>query len=175
MSDTLTRVGVEIADRIATLKPAVDETSRLESALTALLTVSAPSTAAPVKRVRLPQRSRKSIGATAIENKKLPTIYFRDKSPQRSRISRSIGTTSIKNKKLPAKRSNSKKAGRQLGSGKRREEVLNTLGKVKKGLTVNELAARLKIKPNYLYRVLYALNKEGKISQDDKSKKWTLR
>lgn len=54
-----------------------------------------------------------------------------------------------------------RKAGRPVGSGKRREEVIALLKKYKgSGLTPVELGAMIGVKPNYLYRILNALQAE---------------
>src|ERR1700733_4297748 len=57
--------------------------------------------------------------------------------------------------------------GRPRGSGRRAQEVLAHVHK-QPGITIAELAKRLKIKPNYLYRVLPQLEKDGKLRKRDK-------
>ena len=52
--------------------------------------------------------------------------------------------------------------GRPRGSGGRAREVLAHVHK-QPGVTIAELAKRMKIKPNYLYRVLPQLEKDGKL------------
>ena len=57
--------------------------------------------------------------------------------------------------------------GRPRGSGRRAQEVLAHVQK-QPGITIAELAKRMKIKPNYLYRVLPHLEKDGKLHKRDK-------
>jgi len=73
-----------------------------------------------------------------------------------------------------AKRSRPDKAGtpargrgRPRGTGGRGQEVLAHVHK-QPGITIAELAKRMKIKPNYLYRVLPTLEKDGKLHKRDK-------
>ena len=73
-----------------------------------------------------------------------------------------------------AKRSRTAKAsttargpGRPRGTGGRAQEVLAHVHK-QPGITIAELAKRMKIKPNYLYRVLPTLEKDGKLHKRDK-------
>jgi ribosomal protein S25 len=73
-----------------------------------------------------------------------------------------------------AKRSQAVKAtgtvrgrGRPRGTGSRAQEVLAHVHK-QPGVTIAELAKRMKIKPNYLYRVLPQLEKDGKLHKRDK-------
>jgi ribosomal protein S25 len=60
-----------------------------------------------------------------------------------------------------------RRRGRPRGSGGRAQEVLAHVHK-QPGVTVAELAKRMKIKPNYLYRVLPQLEKDGKLHKRDK-------
>jgi hypothetical protein len=73
-----------------------------------------------------------------------------------------------------AKRSRAAKAsttargpGRPRGTGGRAEEVLAHVHK-QPGITIAELSKLMKIKPNYLYRVLPHLEKDGKLHKRDK-------
>jgi ribosomal protein S25 len=73
-----------------------------------------------------------------------------------------------------AKRSHAVKAdgavsgrGRPRGTGSRAQDVLAHVHK-QPGVTVAELAKRMKIKPNYLYRILPQLEKDGKLHKRDK-------
>ena len=73
-----------------------------------------------------------------------------------------------------AKRSRAVKAsgtgrarGRPRGTGSRAQEVLAHVHK-QPGVTIAELATRMNIKPNYLYRVLPQLEKDGKLHKRDK-------
>jgi DeoR/GlpR family transcriptional regulator of sugar metabolism len=57
--------------------------------------------------------------------------------------------------------------GRPRGSGRRAQEVLGHVHK-QPGITIAELAERMKIKAKYLYRVLPQLEKDGKLRERDK-------
>ena len=57
--------------------------------------------------------------------------------------------------------------GRPAGSGARAQEALK-LVRAHPGITIGELAKRMKIKPNYLYRVLPGLEKAGHVKKRDK-------
>ena len=57
--------------------------------------------------------------------------------------------------------------GRPRGTGGRAEEVLAHVHK-QPGITIAEMAKRMKIKPNYLYRILPQLEKDGKLHKRDK-------
>jgi predicted Rossmann fold nucleotide-binding protein DprA/Smf involved in DNA uptake len=61
--------------------------------------------------------------------------------------------------------------GRPRGSGKRAQQALD-LVKDRPGITIPELAKAMKIQPNYLYRVLPGLEKDGKVKRKDKG--WQL-
>jgi ribosomal protein S25 len=57
--------------------------------------------------------------------------------------------------------------GRPRGTGRRAEQALK-LVHTHPGITLQEMAKRMKIKANYLYRVLPQLEKEGKVKKRDK-------
>ena len=61
----------------------------------------------------------------------------------------------------PAKK---RRAGRRKGSGTRAAEAL-TLVQGQPGITIPELAAKMGIKQNYLYRVLPGLEQEKKVTK----------
>jgi ribosomal protein S25 len=60
-----------------------------------------------------------------------------------------------------------RRRGRPRGTGARAQEALELVHR-HPGITIAELAKRMKIKPNYLYRVLPHLEKDGKITKRDK-------
>jgi hypothetical protein len=68
----------------------------------------------------------------------------------------------------PAKRGrppgSGRKAGRRKGSGTRAAEAL-AIVREQPGVTIPELAARMGIKQNYLYRVLPSLEQENKVAK----------
>jgi predicted Rossmann fold nucleotide-binding protein DprA/Smf involved in DNA uptake len=57
--------------------------------------------------------------------------------------------------------------GRPRGSGARAQEALKLVEK-HPGITMGELAKKMKIKANYLYRVLPQLEKAGKVRRHEK-------
>jgi hypothetical protein len=60
-----------------------------------------------------------------------------------------------------------RRRGRPRGSGKRAQQALDLVAK-QPGITIPELAKAMKIQPNYLYRVLPGLEKDGKVKKKDK-------
>ena len=60
-----------------------------------------------------------------------------------------------------------KRPGRPPGTGGRAQEALKLVHQ-HPGITIGELAKRMKIKANYLYRILPQLQKEGKVEKRDK-------
>ncbi len=150
MTDFLDQKRKEIADRLKDLKPAVDEYNRLEAAASALegvggtaATVTATATA---PRRRGPGRPRGSVsrkGAAAAA----PAKAGRKKAG-RPKAGRPAG----------------RRAGRRKGSGTRAAEALSFV-QGQPGITIPELAAKMGIKQNYLYRVLPGLEQENKVSK----------
>jgi hypothetical protein len=57
--------------------------------------------------------------------------------------------------------------GRPRGSGKRAQQALDLVAG-QPGITIPELAKAMSIQPNYLYRVLPGLEKDGKVKKKDK-------
>lgn len=60
-----------------------------------------------------------------------------------------------------------KKRRRRRGGG-RAEEAVELIAK-KPGITASDIAKAMKIKPNYLYRVLGDLEKEGRVKKDGRT------
>jgi cell division septum initiation protein DivIVA len=134
----------EISDRLKELKPLVDEFRRLEAAAAALAGVggSSSSAAASTTRRRKPGRPRKAKAAA-----------------------RTKAATATKAKPARKARSTGRRAGRRKGSGTRAAEALS-LVKGQPGITIPELAAKMGIKQNYLYRVLPGLEQEKKVRKE---------
>ncbi len=66
----------------------------------------------------------------------------------------------------PVRRTTSgRRPGRRKGSGTRAAEAL-ALVQGQPGITIPELATKMGIKQNYLYRVLPGLEQEGKVKKD---------
>jgi hypothetical protein len=145
VTDFLDEKRQEITDRLKELKPLVDEFRRLEAAASALAGVggsAAASAATSAPRRRGPGRPRGSRTATASPATKVARKAAR-KKPGR-----------------PAGR----RAGRRKGSGTRAAEALSFV-QGQPGITIPELAAKMGIKQNYLYRVLPGLEQEGKVKK----------
>jgi hypothetical protein len=137
VTDFLDEKRKEITDRLKELKPLVDEYHRLEAAAGALAGVggSAVASARSAVKKRGPGRPRGAASKTAA------------KTTRKARG--------------PAKK---RRAGRRKGSGTRAAEAL-TLVQGQPGITIPELAAKMGIKQNYLYRVLPGLEQEKKVSK----------
>jgi len=87
---------------------------------------------------------------------------------------KSAGTRAERAVKIAAKRPRSAKAsaatrarGRPRGTGGRAQEALKLVHR-HPGITIGEIAKRMKIQANYLYRVLPQLEKDGKVKKRDK-------
>jgi len=154
VTDFLDEKRQEITNRLKELKPAVDEYSRLEAAAAALAGVggSTSSSSASVSvapRRRGPGRPRGSGGRKKAAAAATATVA----APKAARKpGRPPGR--------PAKR----RAGRRKGSGTRAAEALSFV-QGQPGITIPELAAKMGIKQNYLYRVLPGLEQENKVEK----------
>lgn len=162
MTDFLAEKRREITDRMAELKPLIDEYSQLEAAAKALAgvggsstsssTASAASAAAPVRRG--PGRPRGSANKT----KPRATTGKRRGRPPKAATAAAAATTTTE-AAAPKRR-----AGRRKGSGTRAAQALQFVS-AQPGITIPELAAKMGIKQNYLYRVLPGLEQEKKIKK----------
>jgi ribosomal protein S25 len=157
VTDFLDEKRKEITARLKELKPLVEEYQRLEAAASALdgvggsAAVASTPTAAPAARKapgrRGPGRPKGSKTRTA-------------KAASASAPAAATATAAA-----PAKRGGARrKAGRRKGSGTRAAQALSFV-QAQPGITIPELAARMGIKQNYLYRVLPSLEEEGKVAK----------
>jgi hypothetical protein len=147
VTDFLDEKRQEITTRLKELKPLVDEYTRLEAAAAALAGVggSAISTVAAVAtRRRGPGRPRGS-GKAKSAAPATATVAAPKPAGKPGR---------------PAKR----RAGRRKGSGTRAAEARSFV-QGQPGITIPELAAKMGIKQNYLYRVLPGLEQEKKVEK----------
>jgi hypothetical protein len=149
VTDFLDEKRQEIAERLKELKPAVDEYSRLEAAAAALqgvggspATTTATATATAAPRRRGPGRPRGSV------NRKAAAATPAAPKAARKKAGRPAG----------------RRAGRRKGSGTRAAEALSFV-QGQPGITIPELAAKMGIKQNYLYRVLPGLEQESKVQK----------
>jgi hypothetical protein len=144
VTDFLDEKRKEIAERLTELKPAVDEYNRLEAAASALEGVGGTAaTATATATRRRPGRPRGSVGRKAAATTAAPAKATRKK----------------------AGRTAGRRAGRRKGSGTRAAEALSFV-QGQPGITIPELAAKMGIKQNYLYRVLPGLEQEKKVKKD---------
>jgi hypothetical protein len=145
MPDFLDGKRKEIAQRLSELKPAVDEHRRLTEAAAALEKIGGSALATIVPGRRGPGRPR---GA-----RRAPTGAS-------AKGGRKPARAAAKPSRPAAKR----RAGRRKGSGTRAAEALSFV-QGQPGITIPELAAKMGIKQNYLYRVLPRLEQEGKVTK----------
>ena len=143
MTDFLEDKRREITSRLSELKPLVDEYRRLEAAAAALDGIpastngaSAPAPRAPRGRRRRPGRPRGSKNA----------------SPPAASATRAATTTPAA-KATTARRAARTRGARRKGSGKRGAQAL-ALIQGQPGVAIPELATKMGIQQNYLYRVL---------------------
>lgn len=172
VTDFLDEKRREITDRLAELGPLVEEYRRLEAAASALDGISGGSTvgtatAAPRRRgPGRPPGSGKKAAATAPAKKRgrPPGRPKKVGRPKTKKVGRPAGITTkaatATATAAPAKR----RAGRRKGSGTRAAQALSFV-QGQPGITIPELAAKMGIKQNYLYRVLPGLEQEGKLSK----------
>jgi len=147
--DVLDGTRKQIASRLRELKPLIDEHHRLTEAAAALERIGGSAVSAIRRRGpgRPPGSGRKTTGTSAKASGGKP------------------GRPAAK----PGRAATKRRAGRRKGSGTRAAEALSFV-KGQPGITIPELAAKMGIKQNYLYRVLPGLEKEGKVKK--KGKGW---
>ncbi len=151
MTDFLDEKRQEISNRLKELQPLVDEFNRLEAAAAALAgvggtTSSSSSSTAVATRRRGPGRPRGS--------------------STRKKAARAATATAVAAPKAPGKAGGpaKRRAGRRKGSGTRAAEARSFV-QGQPGITIPELAAKMGIKQNYLYRVLPGLEQENKVEK----------
>jgi hypothetical protein len=155
VTDFLDEKRTEITARLKELKPFVDEYTRLEAAASALASVggSASTSATAAPRRRGPGRPRGSVSRTR-------TAATAAAAAAPAKPKRKPGRPPGK----PGRPLGRRRAGRRKGSGTRAAEAFAFV-QGQPGITIPELAAKMGIKQNYLYRVLPGLQKEGKVSK----------
>jgi hypothetical protein len=194
VTDFLEEKRKEITDRLTELAPAVSEYHRLKAAVSALEGVGASSTStaasAAAPRRRGPGRPRGSAGRTrkaaatseptaaATAAATTPAKAGRKKPGRPKGSGRKVGRPAGSRKKVGRPAGSGKKVGRpagkagrpkgkvgrRKGSGTRAAEAL-TFVQGQPGITIPELAAKMGIKQNYLYRVLPGLEQDGKLEK----------
>ncbi len=139
MTDFLDEKRKEITDRLKELRPLVDEYRRLEAAASALA----------------------GVGESAV--RAAAGVATGKRGPGRPRGAAGKKPAAKASARKPAK-TGAKRAGRKKGSGTRAAEALSFV-QGQPGITIPELAAKMGIKQNYLYRVLPGLEGEKKVEK----------
>jgi len=175
VTDFLDEKRREITGRLNELKPLVDEYSRLEAAASALAgvggsaTPAARATASSTPRRRRPGRPRGSVNrtSTAAPASVVAPAKTTRKGPGRPKGSgrpKKVGRPPASTSKAAAAPTTRHRAGRRKGSGTRAAEALSFV-QGQPGISIPELAAKMGIKQNYLYRVLPGLEQEKKVEK----------
>lgn len=140
----------EINDRLAELKPLVAEYGRLQDASNALagIPASKDGASAPARAPRPASAPRRGPGR-----------------PRGSKSKSGGAATTTRAAAKSSARPTRRGAGRRKGSGPRAAEALSLVAG-QPGITIPELAGKMGIKQNYLYRVLPGLEREKKIKKD---------
>jgi hypothetical protein len=147
VADFLDTKRKEIDDRLAELRPLLDEYTKLEAADKALRGAPASKNGAAAPAARPAGAPRRRPGR-----------------PRGSKNQTAGAATPRVAAKSTVTRANRRRAGRRKGSGKRGAEALVLVQK-HPGITIAELASEMGIKQNYLYRVLPFLEQEKKIEK----------
>lgn len=162
MTDFLEEKRREIEHRISELASSVKEYERLQEALSALSGI--PGTASGANGApRASSTGRRSTGT--------PASARRPGRRGRPPAAASAGTAATAGRAARRSRT-ARRGGRPKGSSKRGAEAL-ALIQAQPGITIPEIAEKMSIKPNYLYRVLPPLQQEKKISK--RGKGWHAR
>jgi hypothetical protein len=154
VTDFLDEKRQEITARLKELKPLVEEYERLAAAAAALDGVGGSAT-----------RAVASAPAPKTTGRRGPGRPKGSKTRTAKATPAATAATAEATPAAPAKRGGTRrKAGRRKGSGTRAAQALSFVS-AQPGITIPELAARMGIKQNYLYRVLPSLEEEGKVAK----------
>ena len=169
MTDFLDEKRQEIQGRLAELRPLIDEYQRLEAAASALegvggtATVTRTATATPARRgPGRPKGSGRKPGRPKGSGRKPGRPKGSGRKAAATTTTEASSAATATATKAPARRG--RPPGRRKGSGTRSVQALEIV-KGQPGVTIPELAARMGIKQNYLYRVLPGLEQEGKVKK----------
>jgi hypothetical protein len=162
VTDFLDEKHREITDRLAELQPLVEEYQRLESAVAALdglgRSAAAPAASAP----KAAAKATAKVARKKTPGRRGPGRPRGSKTKTKKAVAAPATATAVA--PAAARGGARRKAGRRKGSGTRAAQAL-ALVQAQAGITIPELAARMGIKQNYLYRVLPILEEEGKVSK----------
>jgi hypothetical protein len=150
MADFLDEKRREINDRIAELKPLFAEYKALQQAAVALGGVDgtrSTTTSAPTRRGpgRPPGSKSRTTTRRRTGGRGTQAASAKGASPRTATTSR-------------------RRAGRRKGTGERAAQALEFVAD-QPGITIAELAAKMGIKQNYLYRVMPGLEQEAKVEK----------
>jgi hypothetical protein len=110
---------------------------------------------------------RKEIDARLRELRPLVDEYHRLEKASAALAEVGNGSSATRRRRGPAPSGGRRRRGRPRGSGTRSVQALE-LVKARPGITIAELADAMKIKANYLYRVMPQLESDGKVVKRDK-------
>jgi hypothetical protein len=175
VTDFLDEKRREITERLKELAPLVDEYRRLEAAASALDGVGASSTSstpaaaattAAAPRRRGPGRPRGSVNRTrkTAPTSAAPAAPAAASTGARKKVGRPPGSGKKVGRPAGKVGRPAGRVGRRKGSGTRAAQALSFV-QGQPGITIPELAAKMGIKQNYLYRVLPSLEQEGKLEK----------
>jgi hypothetical protein len=169
VTDFLDEKRQEIQSRMDELRPLIDEYQRLEAAASALEGVGGGSTLTATPARRRPGRppgSGRKPGRPKGSGRKPGRPKGSGRGPGRPRKVTAESAAAVPAAatatKAPARRG--RPPGRRKGSGTRAAQALAIVSE-QPGVTIPELAARMGIKQNYLYRVLPGLEQEKKVAK----------
>ena len=157
----------EISGRMSQLKPMVDEYEQLKAAADALGRIGGSAVSTTVRRgPGRPAGSGRKPGRPAGSGRKPGRPAGSGRKPGRPRATAAAATaTAPAAKRATRTSSRGSRVGRRKGSGARSVQALGFVTS-QPGITIPELAAKMGIKQNYLYRVLPGLEQEGKVRKE---------
>lgn len=164
MTDFLDEKRREIEQRLKELRPSFDEHGRLEAALAALDSVNGSAPTATVTARRGPGRPRGTGKRPPATPRKGPGRPRGAKASKAAKDTPAASTKTTTATSAKAAKPKGSRRGRRKGSGERSTEAYAIIVETP-GLKIDEIAAKMGIKHNYLYRVLPGLADEGKIER----------
>jgi hypothetical protein len=162
VTDFLDEKRKEITKRLEELAPLVNEHRRLVAAVAAMRGIPlAPSRASATAAVR-PAASTPAATPPARPAVAAPALIPATAEPKKPPRPKASGKkVSSPEGKVAGPKG---RGGRPKGSGKRAGQALSFVQEAP-GITVGELAVKMGIKQNYLYRLLPSLEKDGKLEK----------
>ena len=109
------------------------------------------------------EEKKREIAARLKELRPLVDEFHRLEAAQRALEGVDGGATSAT--AAPRRRGGTGRRGRPKGSGNRAQQALELVG-AQPGITIPEMAQRMGIQVNYLYRVLPGLEQDGKVRKE---------